>query len=162
MKPILLVARSLTSAIPLQTNLCTPLLWFWSRAEVYCKRKVLCTNCSRAPSFPLRNANWKRLQSKIVSSNFLKDATLQHKWSKYLVPRWLPASAICVFNHPMFWRYLPTTSRTKNDQWRWLCHIKEGECHQSREGSKGQVGVEIWNSICLTRAICSAVNAKLS
>lgn len=85
-KPILLAARSLTSVIPLQTKLCTHLLWFWSMAEVYDKRKVLCTTL--APSFPLRNANWKRLQSKIVSSNFLKDATLRRKWSKYFIPRW--------------------------------------------------------------------------
>jgi len=70
MKPILLVARSLTSVIPLQTNVCTPSLWFWSRTEVYCKRKVLCTKYNLAPSFSLRNANWKRLQSKIVSSIF--------------------------------------------------------------------------------------------
>lgn len=95
-KPILLAARSLTSVIPLQTKLCTHLLWFWSMAEVYDKRKVLCTTL--APSFPLRNANWKRLQSKIVSSNFLKDATLRRKWSKYFIQDGI---LICVC-HPMF------------------------------------------------------------
>lgn len=126
-KPILLAARSLTSVIPLQTKLCTHLLWFWSMAEVYYKRKVFCTTL--APSFPLRNANWKRLQSKIVSSNFLKDATLRRKWSKYFIPRWhldlcLPSNVL---------RYLPTLSQTKDDHWRRLCHIKEGKCHQSRE-----------------------------
>lgn len=148
MKPILLVARSLMSVIPLQPKKCTSLLWFWSRAEAYCKRKILCTKCSWAPSFFLFFSSELKLkapakQDTVVSSNFLKDATLQRKWSIYSVPRWLPAWAISVCNHQMFWGNLPTISPAKDDQWRRLCHFKEGECHQSCKSSKGQVGVEL-------------------